>query len=273
MHDPNFLVIGFQKCGTTWLSKMMRQHPQIFTPEKKELHFFNLKKNYEQGIDSYRACFSERTDEIAVGEFTPNYAWNCTNEKEIAELGVRQNIAETIHGYYPSIKLIVVLRNPVDRAVSAYHHFMRSRKYAPGSNLMDVGQSNGIISMGNYYDHLRQWLDYFPREQFLFLIYEDDIKRNQERTFRNIFEFLGVDKDFLPENTANRYNTKAGSLFLYTNYYFPSLAKKIFGTFPSLKSVQFPKIEIEPKDLRELSELYAKTNDGLGGLIGRTLPW
>jgi len=75
MVDPNFMLIGAQKCGTSWLAAMLRQHPDIFVPEKKELHFFNLKSNYARGIEWYRKQFDGWSGQKLVGDCTPNYLW------------------------------------------------------------------------------------------------------------------------------------------------------------------------------------------------------
>src|SRR5688572_26171231 len=75
MRDPNFLVIGAQKSGTTWLAEMLRQHPDVYTSPKKELHYFDLKANYALGIDWYRQQFAGETGQRAIGECTPNYLW------------------------------------------------------------------------------------------------------------------------------------------------------------------------------------------------------
>ncbi len=74
---PPSLEIGTQKSGTTWLSSMLAQHPEVFIPKQKELHFFNISYNYDKGIGWYRKQFSGYSGEKAVGECTPNYLWVC----------------------------------------------------------------------------------------------------------------------------------------------------------------------------------------------------
>jgi len=75
MPDPNYLVIGAQRCGTTWLAETLGQHPDIYVPRPKEIHFFNHSENYAKGIDWYRSRFPGYEGQRAVGEFTPNYFW------------------------------------------------------------------------------------------------------------------------------------------------------------------------------------------------------
>ena len=273
MPGPNFMVIGAQKCGTSWLSEMIRQHPDVYAPIRKELHFFNLRRNYRRGMDWYQGQFSDYGGQKAIGEFTPNYLWICPNQQEVEERGVIDNIPQIVHRWYPDLKMIVCMRDPVKRAMSAHCHFMRSRTFPPTSRIMDVGYTNGIITMGYYYKQISEWLKYFPRENFLFLVYEEDVLRNKMATMRTVFRFLGVDESFVPERMDEKYNVRSGDLYLRMNYYFPSFTKKSFRVFPFLYSVNFPKIEWSDGEIRQLSKMYAEANSGLSGLINRSVPW
>ena len=96
MADPNFLLIGAQKAGTTWISAMLREHPQIFLPQRKELHFFNRRDNYERGLEWYRAQFGQHQGEPAIGECTPNYLWVSDAPEEL--LAEREREDEAMHG-------------------------------------------------------------------------------------------------------------------------------------------------------------------------------
>lgn len=273
MTDPNFMLIGAQKSGTSWLAKMVRQHPDVYTPEKKELHFFNLEENYSKGLDWYREQFADHNGEKAIGEFTPNYLWMCPNQDEIKNLGVIPNIAERVYKQYPELKLIVSMRDPVDRAISAYFHFIRSRKFPPSSRIFDIGHRHGIITMGYYYRQIHEWMKFYPKDRFLFLIYEEDIIKNKLDTLRRTFRFLGVDESFVPENMDDRYNTRSGHLYLHMNYYSPFLARRFFRLLPALRPLDFPKIALTPDEIEKLSQTYAEENQLLANLIKRPLPW
>ena len=116
----NFIIIGTQKAGTTWLSRRLNEHPEIFLPPN-ELHYFDLDQNYKKGLDWYRKQFNDKPkDAKSVGEKTPDYLW--TNRPHQNKI----NIAERIHQLDPDLKLIIILRNPVKRAISAYNHFLRN---------------------------------------------------------------------------------------------------------------------------------------------------
>ncbi|MFQ5965695.1 MAG: sulfotransferase [Candidatus Scalinduaceae bacterium] len=286
MVEPTFLLIGAQKSGTTWLSAMLTQHPEVFIPRQKELQFFNISYNYDKGIDWYRNQFSGYSGEKAVGECTPNYLWVCDGpnslQAERKALGkpiivfrkypcVIRNIPELVHNHFPEQKLIVILRNPIERAISSFYHAIRSRKISPRCSLIDVGGEQGILGMSFYYRHLLEWLKFFQRERFLILIYEEDIVINKQDTIRRVFEHIEVDKSFKPQNLEARYNERSGYLFMYLNYYFPFLARRLFKRVPQLHKLNHQIKKIAHDDVRRLHHLYDAENKLLEALLGRSL--
>jgi hypothetical protein len=134
MPAPTFLCIGAQKCGTTWLARAVRQHPEVGPGRRKELHFFNHRDAYERGLDWYESQFRPGPRTRATGEFTPNYWWTKGTATSFHYLGCADRIADA----YPGIQLIVCLRDPVERAISAYFHHMKAGRYAPSVSLLDA---------------------------------------------------------------------------------------------------------------------------------------
>jgi hypothetical protein len=266
--DPNFLLIGVQKCGTSWLSQMIRQHPEIYTPHTKELHFFNKQYNYDRGIEWYRNFFSGCSSEKAIGEFTPNYFWICRDKKESDESGRTPNVPILIKKHYPEMKFIVIFRNPIDRAISAYFHHIGARRISPATKLSEVWQHYGILSMGFYYFQLSEWLKFFPLKHFLILVYENDIVKNKEDTLRIVYRFLGVDENFCPQNLDGRYNVRPGHLYMHLNYYCPMLAR---GLKRFILRIDFPRIKIERPEIELLGQLYSIENRQLASLLDRKL--
>lgn len=171
---PNFIIIGGQRCGTTWLYRALKKHPDIFFPNKKELHFFNGKDH--SNISAYQKHFEEGLDYIAVGEATPDYL---ANEK----------VPERIFNYSPDIKFIVILRNPVERAYSAFWIF---RKYFQGHTFESaIDNSPALLTSGEYARYLNIWFNFFPREQFHIVLYEQLVK-DEQNVLKNIGNFLDV---------------------------------------------------------------------------------
>jgi hypothetical protein len=286
MTDPNFLVIGAQKAGTSWLARMLRQHPDIFIPKRKELHFFNVKANYARGIDWYRSQFEGWTTERRIGECTPTYLW-VQDAPEAVQLpskrqGCRRiefeeydylnrNMAELAWKHYPNLQLIVSLRDPVERAVSGFLHSIRARRISPRSRIHDVGGEHGILGMGFYRGQLLEWMKFFPRERFLFLIYEDDIVQNKQRTLREIFRFLDVDPDFEVENQLVSINKRASNLYLYLNYYTPWIASGRLNHIPLVRDLDLPPIRVDEDDRAALYEIFRTEYEELEKLLGRSL--
>ena len=210
---PNFLAIGAGKSGTSSLYRYLIEHPKILSAAEKELHFFN--RDFELGFDWYRCQFPQipQNSGLMTGEATPWYY--CTFQA-----------ARNVKSLLPDVKLIVVLRNPVDRAFS--HYQMAKKKglesrfffkaiareidslkelsdfYIPTPNYWK--KQNPYLLYGLYFNFLQEWLNEFPREQLL-IIKSEDLKNRTEETVNRIFEFLGLEPYQLKDST--QYNTVA----------------------------------------------------------------
>lgn len=198
---PNFMIIGAQKCGTTSLEGYMSEHPQIIRAIKKEIHFWAWHVN--RGIDWYLSHFPHIPPESGymTGEATPNYL------EQLANL----NSIQRIYDHFPQIKLLVVLRNPIDRAFSQYHHWCRLQWEKRSFNeaveeelsLLEAtpskpqGEANywqntfGYIGRGVYIEFLQKWLDIFPRQQFLILDSHTFYTQTTE-TLEKVWHFLDL---------------------------------------------------------------------------------
>ena len=188
---PNFLHIGAEKSGTTWLYSRLRRHPDIFMPDVKELHYFNSKNsnpkssanNFEtQDLDWYKEHFKEAEDENAIGEATPMYLCD-------------PKAPARIHEAIPDIKLIACLRYSTDRAYS--HYWMARGKGHTSMSFEEVVQSREarFIERGRYARQIERYLDYFACDQILILIHEEVFDAPSE-SLNKICSFLGVDDTF-----------------------------------------------------------------------------
>lgn len=212
---PNFLVIGAAKSGTSSLYMYLKQHPEIYMSPVKEPHFFSFDDESKMtkgpgdpiheaitNFDDYQAQFDGVTDEKAIGEASTSYLY-------------RPESPERIHAMLPDAKLIVILRNPVDRAFSAYMHVVRdkretSKDFAEALTKEESRKTAGwepiwhFTSVGHYYEQLKRYYDLFPKEQIRVYLYED-LNRDQENLLTDIYQYLDVDPTFKPGSTA-RYN-------------------------------------------------------------------
>ena len=187
-----FFCIGAQKAGTTTLADILSQHTQIYIPAIKETKFFLFPDDYQKGTGYYNAqYFSNYSGQKAAGEFDPDYLLFPETAGRIAEtLGT-------------GMKFIVVLRNPADRA---YSHYLMSKKKgveklsftdalaAEPKRKTDIKTEKifAYTGRGFYGKQVSAFLKYFPKENFLFLVFEEDILRNMAQTVRQVQAFLGV---------------------------------------------------------------------------------
>lgn len=272
---PNFLIIGAQKAGTTWLSHQLRQHPDIYLPPS-EVHYFDKRHNYEKGLSWYRTFFEDAEQESAIGEKTPDYYWTAREGAEGHLPHVHRNIYEAL----PDAKLILIVREPVSRAISAVNHLIRTGRVSPRHSIdqLLVGEKHalvephGIIDYGRYHRHIQNVLKLFDREQLLVLVFEEDIVDAPDAGLRKVTDFLGVDSTFSFHNLHERQNPAGVSQpGLYVRYYLPLLTPIVRVIDKYLLEANFKQ---RPSDetIRTLRSLYRDENEKLYAFLGRRIP-
>jgi hypothetical protein len=226
---PDFLIVGSTKCGTTSMHGWLVEHPFV-APTKKEIHFFNM--NYGRRADWYRSYFPYASDRDAFaaehgrpfisGEATASYLAHYWTPTRAAKL-------------VPNARLIVCLRDPADRSYSQYHYFRRrgseplesfeeaiadEEERLRGEEEREIEDPShhswrvyrwGYLRTSRYAEHLERWLEVFPREQFLFLKFEDVVAA-PERALEQIHEHLGLPQHSngeLPTLNAGSYEPMA----------------------------------------------------------------
>jgi hypothetical protein len=187
---PNFLIVGAEKSGTTWLYDRLHRHPDVFMPEVKEIHFFNHlnsnrtpRRNYEKhDFEWYRDHFRRWNGEAAVGEATPMYLCD-------------ERAPARIQNHLPEVKLVACLRHPTDRAYS--HYWMaRGKNHTERSFRQVVSQKIlKFIERGRYGRQLERYLDRFGRSQLRILIHEE-VFADPVRHLNELCTFLGVEDTF-----------------------------------------------------------------------------
>jgi len=186
---PTFLGIGPYKTATTWMHTFLEKHPEIMLPEKKEINFFSF--NYDKGWDWYLGHYPDQQQiKSAVGDISPSYF-----SSELAP----SRIAERL----PGVKILVILRNPVDRAYSHYCMDLRLGKTSPQID-SEIFQ---FIEDGLYYKHLKRYFSVLPDKQFFVALY-DELVENSALFIRQIYDFLGVAADFIPDDINTRVYAK-----------------------------------------------------------------
>jgi len=214
---PDFLVLGAQKAGTTALYEYLRRHPQISGPSWKEVSFFD--RHWARGESWYRGNFPNvaRTRGKHVGEASPSYVFHPLAPQRVQEV-------------VPEARLIVLVRNPVDRALSQYNHEVAlGREPLSFEEALDAEEerlrgeqermaadpryfsrewwSHTYKARGRYAEQLERWLAVFPREQLLVLP-SDDLGSDPARAHAQVLEFLGASPqrlDFYPRVYEREY--------------------------------------------------------------------
>lgn len=270
---PTFICIGAQKSGTSWLYWMVDQHPEVCVSHPKELHFFN--RHYDKGIEWYLSHFSCDKNKKAVGEFTPDYLW--VREKHIDKPGFEAtpDIPARVAKDFPELKFIVILRDPVTRAISSYYHHIGANRISPNRRISEVGDSWGILSMGHYAEHLERWFQHFTRDRFLILIYEKDITEEARLdTLQKVFNHIDVNPGFHPEKLDERYNQRR-SHFDYRLSRLPGRFQRMARQYvPNrIKNMSFWEIPVSNEEKDRLRAYYEPHDRNLSKLLERNLPW
>ena len=197
MRQPNFLIIGAQKGGSTWLYDVLASHGEVFLPKKVELlHFSNKNCNNQDMLDAYAKHFHKADESyIAVGEKTPAYLWTYSENREYCKPHPSHNlnIVEDVVGQLGNeLKIISSVRHPVIRAISAFFHHVQRNRIKPGTSISDYYSEFGLIDMGFYAEHLKPWHTTFGEHKNLTLIMERDIISKPNDGVDQVCSFLGL---------------------------------------------------------------------------------
>jgi hypothetical protein len=220
----NFIIAGTQKGGTTALAKFLAQHPQICMAPAKEVHFFDYDQHYyaphnkpsnapqtakplarsqaKPNYDYYHSFFPNYTDQLAIGEATPIYMY-------------LPWVADRIHAYNPGMKLILILRNPIDRAYSQYQmELARGWEWLPFPVAIRLEplrlrlafnheaqrspiRTHSYVDRGFYHRQIQHLLKYFAPQNLL-ILRNEELQVNHTQTLRQVYEFLQVDPMITP---------------------------------------------------------------------------
>ena len=205
---PNFLVIGAMRAGSTTLFDMLCRHPQMQAPITKEIHYFD--SNLEKGIEWYKANFPlKRTgSDCVTGEATPSYLF-------------LPHVPSLVASMLPSVKLLVILRNPISRALSHYNHELlagRERRLLeealmddmlrPDTSSLRNHMRKSYVRRGLYGEQLERWAEYFDRNCIKVLTLSQFVA-DPNRVLNTVFEHIGISANLriadMPRRNAQDY--------------------------------------------------------------------
>ena len=233
----DFFIVGAPKAGTTSLYHYLSEHPQVEMSSQKEPDYFSDKAIHEQGmyyaknrintLDKYESLFVQK-ESVVYGEASVSYLFY-------------ENVAEDIKKYNPNAKIIIMLRNPIERAFS--HYLMDYRLGLISDSFENVlakisKHKNAhlfyqqYIEVSKYAKQIQRYLDFFKKENILFIDYED-FKKNVSKTVDQVYNFLNISTEFVAD-----INTKHNTFIMPKNkiirliYSFVFLRKILTFLFP-----------------------------------------
>lgn len=284
---PNFICVGAQKSGTTTLYDILVQHPDIFLPEIKETKFFHDNNKYEKGLSFYEENFFKAwKGEKAIGEIDPEYMYfESVPERIYRTLG-------------KDVKLIFMLRNPVDRAYSHYwmslkrgyetETFERAVELEGERLIRDEFHKNhfSYVDRGFYAKQIKRYLTYFCVENMFFVVFEEDFLNNRRLTIEKILTYTGVRYENLRldfrSNPASLLKFKIVGDLIYKPNVIKKIAKIVVANKQVRENIMFflDKINRKPFKIPEIStklrkalvsEYFIKEIKELEHLINRDL--
>ena len=289
---PTFLLIGAAKGGTTSLHYAFDQHPQIYMSPMKEPSFFwaygqdvrllgpgaeVMKHRYVDTLEDYQKLFAKAADYKARGESSVRYLCHPPAPK-------------AIHQFLPDVKLIMILRQPAERAFSSFAHYRRDgmepcADFAGAIAQDRQGQREGwtfgrYLSEGFYFQALQRYLAYFDRDQMHISLLED-LQADPQALMCSIFQFLGVDDSFVVD-LSHQHNvsgiirnpllrwvwTRSNPLRAAIR---PLLSERFRHRASELMIRDVEKLSLPPQLRAELTEYYRQDIEQLQDLLGRDL--
>ena len=288
---PNLLIVGAAKCGTTSLHNYLKQHPDIFMSKQKEPHFLI---NSDIGEDRIHKAITLLEDYEDL--FKTDSIYKYKGESSVMYLAFPEFSIKNIKKYLdPDVKIIIMLRNPVERAFAGYLHNLR---YNPSENLSfeeafeksearyykerDITPDTRYLHVGNYYSQVESFISMF-NDNVLVIMYEDYVN-DIDLCLANVFDFLDIDK--ISVDTSRRHMV-GGWIFkrkflrnlLIPKNNFKSLIKTLLPNkkirkaikqkIMNMSTVENPSIS---KDMhKKLTEYYRKDIDNLSKLLNKEL--
>ena len=291
MKSPaNFYLVGAAKAGTTSLCNYLGQHPQIYMSPVKEPNFFADEvrfSNFDEAMQrqalanpdfrlrgpaetwpDYLKLFVAVSGQTAIGEASASYLWSPTAPANIARAR-------------PDAKILMILRDPIDRAFAQYLHmlsfadhpvtFREHMDRALASTSKRIGELYPFLEYGLYTDQVKRYLDLFPRNQISIHFYKD-YQQAPAAMMREVFAFLNVDPTFVPDMTERHMQARVPKSWAAKRWLKQlglwNLARAV--TPQSFKNIAFQRREtmkLEPEDRARLTEYYRRDADSLATLL------
>lgn len=261
---PNSFILGVQKSGTTYLAELLRQHPDIYFPRHKELHYFSNPRNLKKGLASYERNFAAHSGEKYIMEATPGYITKETTIKSIHEtLG-------------DDVKLIVIMREPISRMISQYKmrytvmHERRPLNKAISECLDYEGEKyTNYVRRSMYYDQIKMIEKYYPRDMVHLVVFENFIA-DPGAGLKEIMDFLEIEDnfEFNLDSSRNTGNPSRVNLFGLVFYRMPfTFRRNIIKLMPKRIRKRFNEMVLNKKKPLEMEDLSDENLRRVSGIF------
>ncbi len=191
---PDWIIIGAMKCATSSLHNYLAEHPAIATSTPKELNFFVEDRYRELGIEWYREQFRTPSDALVAGESSVNYT----------KAHLFSGVAERVHRHLPDVKLVYILRDPLERIESDWMHAVGAGRWRGdfASAIADL-ESSSMVQTSRYWYQLSEYLAHYDPAQIRVMSYEK-ISREPQAAVAEMLEFIGLDPDWTHPTVGKR---------------------------------------------------------------------
>jgi hypothetical protein len=289
---PDFLIAGETKCGSTTLWELLRRHPQVFLPARKEIHYFSSYSEHTEvgrlerdGLAPYRALFAGAGAAQRCGEATPSYLFDA-------------DACERIRDVLPHVRIVAILRDPAERTWSHYWHQVRQgRETLPFEAALEAEQRRisagdvdarshySYLARGRYVESLDRYAQAFSREQLCVVLLEE-LRGDPRGALARLCAHLGIDPAALPDAPAPRANQASfrrwpalDRFVRRVRYHAHARGARLGHLADAVDRASEPLraragVPPLPDPLRaSLRSLFAASDRELARFLGRALPW
>jgi len=282
---PNFIIVGAPKAGTTSLYHYLSEHPDVFMSEPKEVNFFSKEEIESQGLYyadfkaksmvEYEGLFNGVTTQKAIGEGSVSYLFYPKTPQKIKEA-------------LPEVKVIMLLRDPIERAFSHYLMDLRlGLVNVPFEDIVSrVSEHKSLplfyqqyVELGLYYSQVKRYLDTFGKDKVK-IYFQEDLRHKSDEVIMDLYTFLGVDTSYSPDinREHNVFSMPKNRLMriLYASNFMRSLIGRAFPdklkeAFKGIVFEQKKKPEMLQQTRKTLRKLYLQDIEQLEQLLGKDL--
>ncbi len=259
------------RSGTTSLNAYLRQHPDVSVSQPKEVHFFDTK--FDRGVDWYLQHFPDSDKSIAVGEATPDYMYH-------------DEAMERVNQTLPEARVLILLRDPVDRAYSHYwHNRSRGKEDLPFEAALDAEAERiknhsspdravySYVDRGQYFRQLKSMLSQVERQRVLIQTF-DELTTDPASVYKRTCRFIGVSDDFTPDSLGDPVNAFVEFRSKTMRNISKALPKRLRDAVGRLNMREDSEYEpISEEAAEKVRTLTRSDSEQLGQLLGKPVPW